>query len=124
MSPRDQLPAAPYLLETNRSDSGDKPRRFAGAPYRRGLGQRPFVMPGRTRQASPPCGVVQVIPCATSTRRWLSRESSAEAKHRLDEDDKRQETDHGYAYRGDGFEDRAILGRAQHGGPVRQNQDV
>jgi len=42
----------------------------------------------------------------------------------LDEDDKRQETDHGYAHRGDGFEDGAVLGRAQHGGPVGQDQDI
>jgi hypothetical protein len=50
--------------------------------------------------------------------------SLAEAEHRLDEDDKREKTDHGHAHRGNGFEDRAILGPAQHGGPVRQNQYV
>src|ERR1700737_4233832 len=63
---------------------------------------------GQDKAGIPPGGVVQAIPCATSTRRWPSPESLAEAKHRLDEDDKRQETDHGYAHGGDGFEDGTI----------------
>jgi hypothetical protein len=35
-----------------------------------------------------------------------------------------KETDHGYAHGGDGFEDGAVLGRAQHRRSVRQSQDV
>src|SRR6478736_5721703 len=78
MSPKDQLLTAPYLLETNRSDS-----------------------PALLHLRGPRPG--QPISLATSARR-AAIQPLAEVKHRLDEDDKRQETDHGHAHRGDGFE--------------------
>ena len=48
--------------------------------------------------------------------------SLAEAKHRLHEDDERQEPDHGYAHGGHGFEDGAILRLAA--GPNRGSQGL
>ena len=78
------------------------------------------------RQLSPPtpnarrprCGR-RVPPrwCAANFARYVDAETAAveslaEAKHCLDEDDKREETDHGDAQCGDGFEDGAVLGRA------------
>jgi len=41
-------------------------------------------------------------------------ELSTKAEDGFDENDKREDSDHGDAYSGDGLEDRAVLRRAKH----------